>query len=130
MAHPDLSPEQRAWFERAAALIDVERLYRVNREITAIHSPTGRERAASKYMTRYLAEIGVEATYQPMGEASGNAIGRIRGTGGGPSLLHYAPIDTHLEATVDDIPWVGPQLRADMIPQAREENGFVIGLGA
>jgi acetylornithine deacetylase/succinyl-diaminopimelate desuccinylase-like protein len=130
MAHPDLSPEQRAWFERAAALIEVERLYRINREITAIHSPTGRERAASEYMTRYLAEIGVEATYQPMGEASGNAIGRIRGTGGGPSLLLYAPIDTHLEATADDIPWVGPQLRADMIPQAREENGFVIGLGA
>jgi len=130
MAHPDLSPEQRAWFEQAAALIDVERLYRVNREITAIHSPTGRERAASEYMTRYLAEIGVEATYQPMGEASGNAIGRIRGSGGGPSLLLYAPIDTHLEATADDIPWVGPQLRPDMIPQAREENGFVIGLGA
>jgi acetylornithine deacetylase/succinyl-diaminopimelate desuccinylase-like protein len=130
MAHPDLSPEQRAWFEQAAALIDVERLSRVNREITAIHSPTGRERAASEYMTCYLAEIGLEATYQPMGEASGNAIGRIRGMGGGPSLLLYAPIDTHLEATADDVPWVGPRLRADMIPQAREENGFVIGLGA
>ena len=55
MAHPDLSPDQRAWFGSAAALIDVDRLYRLNREITAIHSPTGRERAASEYMTRYLA---------------------------------------------------------------------------
>jgi len=25
MTHPDLSPEQRQWFEAAAALIDVER---------------------------------------------------------------------------------------------------------
>src|SRR6185312_3055719 len=80
MAHPDLSPGQRAQFEAAAALIDIERLYRVNREITAIHSPTGRERAASAHMTRYLTEIGLEATYQPMGDASGNAIGRIRGS--------------------------------------------------
>jgi acetylornithine deacetylase/succinyl-diaminopimelate desuccinylase-like protein len=130
MAHPELSPEQRAWFESAASLIDVDRLYRVNRELTAIHSPTGRERAASEHMTRYLAEIGVEATYQPMGDASGNAIGRIRGDGGGPSLLLYAPIDTHLDATADEVPWVGPRLRADMIPCVREQEGLLIGLGA
>ena len=130
MAHPDLSAEQQGWFESAEALIDITRLYRVNREITAIHSPTGRERAASEHMTRYLAETGVEARYQPMGETSGNAIGRLRGTGGGPSLLLYAPIDTHLDATANDIPWVGPRLRADMIPQVQEENGLIIGLGA
>src|SRR5262249_50918024 len=98
LAHPDLSPEQRAWFESAANLIDNGSLYRLNREITAIHSPTGRERAASEHMVRYLTGIGVEASYQPMGDLSGNAIGRIRGSGGGPSLLLYAPIDTHLEA--------------------------------
>jgi acetylornithine deacetylase/succinyl-diaminopimelate desuccinylase-like protein len=130
MVHPDLSTEQRAWFEASAALIDVNRLYRINREITAIHSPTGLERAASEHMVRYLAEVGIEANYQPMGETSGNAIGRIRGSAGGPSLLLYAPIDTHLDATADDIPWVGPRLRADMVPQVREENGLVIGLGA
>ena len=65
-----------------------------------------------------------------MGEASGNAIGRIRGSGGGPSLLLYAPIDTHLEGNADDLPWVGPALRADMVPEARENDGLVIGLGA
>jgi acetylornithine deacetylase/succinyl-diaminopimelate desuccinylase-like protein len=130
MAHPDLSPEQRAQFDAATALIDVDRLYRINRELTAIHSPTGRERAASEHMTRYLAENGVEAAYQPMGEASGNAIGRIRGSGGGPSLLLYAPIDTHLEGNAQDLPWVGPHLRADMVPELREEDGLVIGLGA
>ncbi len=130
MAHPNLSAPQRAWFDSATALIDIDRLYRLNREITAIHSPTGRERAASEYMVRYLAESGLEARYQPMGEASGNAVGRIRGSGGGPSLLLYAPIDTHLEANEDDIPWVGQRLRSDMIPEVREENGLLIGLGA
>ena len=88
----------------ASSLIDVESLYRLNRDITAIHSPTGRERAASEYMVRHLAGIGLEATYQAMGEKSGNAIGRIRGSGGGPSLLLYAPIDTHLDVQTDRLP--------------------------
>jgi len=130
MAHPDLSPQQRTWFDQAAALIEVERLYRVNRDLVGIHSPTGRERAASEYMVRYLGEIGVEATYQPMGETSGNAIGKLRGRGGGPSLLLYAPIDTHLDASAEDVPWVGPRLRADMIPRVEERDGLLIGLGA
>ena len=132
MAHPDLSPSQQAWFESASRCHhDVEaRLYRVNRELTAIHSPTGRERAASEYMTHYFAEVGIETMYQPMGELSGNVIGRIRGAGGGPSLLLYAPIDTHLDASDRDIPWVGPRLRKDMIPEASEQDGLVIGLGA
>jgi acetylornithine deacetylase/succinyl-diaminopimelate desuccinylase-like protein len=130
MTHPDLSAAQRQWFDAAAALIDIDRLYRVNCEITAIHSPTGRERAASEYMTRYLEAMGVEASYQAMGEASGNAVGRIRGKGDGPSLLLYAPIDTHLEGNADDLPWVGPSLRPDMVPEVREADGLVIGLGA
>src|SRR5207248_2007042 len=57
MAHPDLSAEQRRWFESAVALIDIGRLYRLNREITAIHSPTGRERTASEHMVRYLTKV-------------------------------------------------------------------------
>jgi acetylornithine deacetylase/succinyl-diaminopimelate desuccinylase-like protein len=130
MAHPELSQEQRAWFETAISLIEVDRLYRINREITAIHSPTGQERAASEHMVRYLAEVGVRSKYQPMGETSGNAIGRVRGSGGGPSLLLYAPIDTHLDGSADDIPWAGPRLRADMIPEVRVEDGLIIGLGA
>jgi acetylornithine deacetylase/succinyl-diaminopimelate desuccinylase-like protein len=65
-----------------------------------------------------------------MGEHSGNAVGRIRGSGGGTSLLLYAPIDTHLEGTTEDIPWVGPALRPDMLPQARDQDGLVVGLGA
>src|SRR6185503_7024557 len=130
MPHPDFSAEQRGWYQAAASKIDVERMRRLNREITAIHSPTGRERAASEYMTRYLADAGLEASYQPMGEQSGNAVGRIRGSGGGSSLLLYAPIDTHLEGNAEDLPWVGPSLRADMVPEVSEADGLVIGLGA
>ncbi len=130
MAHPDLTREQRGWFEAATAMIDLDRLYALDRALTAIHSPTGRERAASEFMVNHLAEAGFEAWYQPMGETSGNAIARLKGSGDGPSLLLYAPIDTHLEGNDADLPWAGKRLRPDMVPQARDEDGLVVGLGA
>jgi acetylornithine deacetylase/succinyl-diaminopimelate desuccinylase-like protein len=131
MATTTLSNDQRQWFEAACAQIDENRMRRLNLAITAIHSPTGRERAASEYMASNLADAGLDAHYQPMGEQSGNVSAVLRGSGGGPSLLLYAPIDTHLEATeADDVPWVGPRLRPDMVPEACEQDGLVIGLGA
>ena len=131
MAHPQLGPERQAWFDRAVSLIDEERIHRLAFDLTGIHSPTGRERAASEFMVERLSETGLESWYQPMGEASGNAAGRLRGSGGGPSLLLYAPIDTHLEADPEtDIPWVGTSLRQDMVPDPVVRDGLIIGLGA
>ncbi len=131
MAHPGLEPERQAWFDKAASLIDESRIHRMVLELTGIHSPTGRERAASEFMVARLAEAGLAAWYQPMGEASGNAAARLRGSGDGPSLLLYAPIDTHLEADPEiDVPWVGPRLRQDMIPEPVVRDGLVVGLGA
>jgi acetylornithine deacetylase/succinyl-diaminopimelate desuccinylase-like protein len=130
MSHPDLSMDQRAWFEAAVAEIDVNRIRDLNRDITAIHSPTGRERAAAEFMYRYLRNAGLEARYQSMGELSGHAIGRIPGHSNGTSLLLYAPIDTHLEGSDVDLPWAGTALRPDMVTPAIERDGLVIGLGA
>lgn len=131
MTHPQLGPERQAWFEQAVSLIDEERMRRTVFDLTAIHSPTGRERAASEFMVARLAAAGLDARYRPMGEDSGNAAARLRGRGGGPSLLLYAPIDTHLEADpATDIPWVGPALRQDMVPDPILRDGLVVGLGA
>jgi acetylornithine deacetylase/succinyl-diaminopimelate desuccinylase-like protein len=127
-----LSAAQRQWLERALALIDEKRMREFDRTIVSIHSPTGEERAVNEWMVRHMREIGLDAFYQPVDNRSGNAVGRLRGTGGGPRLMLYAPIDTHLRADPDeDVPWVGPALRADMLPHAYvAENGDVIGLGA
>ena len=131
MAHPELSAEQQAWFDKADALIDEERLRKLNFDLTAIHCPTGREREASEFLVQTLTEAGFESWYQPMGELSGNAAARMKGSGGGPSLLLYAPIDTHLEGDAEtDVPWVGPHLRADMVPDPEIRDQLVIGLGA
>jgi len=55
----------------------------------------------------------------------------LRSSGGGASLLIYAPIDTHIDGDPEkDLPWVGPTLRADMLPKGFVQGDLVYGLGA
>ncbi len=125
------SAEQRQWYEQACSCIDAARLKQLVFDLTDIHSPTGQEKQASRFLTDYLARADFNARYQPVSENSGNCIGRLKGSGGGASLLLYAPMDTHLDAEAEiDVPWVGPHLREDMLPQARIRGDSVIGLGA
>ncbi len=127
-----LSREQRGWLEQAVSRIDEARMRVFNCAITSIHSPTGEERTASEWMVQQMRGLGIDAFYQPLDEHSGNAVGQLRGTGGGPALLLYAPIDTHLRVDPhEDVPWVGPELRPDMLPYGSiAANGDVIGLGS
>src|SRR5579863_1334873 len=125
------SAEQDRWYADACARIDLERLKRLLLELINIHSPTGAERRASEFIADYMHSRLGRAFYQPVNEETGNALGEIRGSGGGATLLLYAPIDTHLEADPStDVPWVGPVLRADMLPKAYAEGDLVFGLGA
>ena len=127
-----LSAEQREWVERAWALIDEERIRRIDLELTRIPSPTGYERAVSERLAQIMTDAGLDAAYQPMDENSGNAYGYVRGSGEGPSLMVYAPIDAHLDGDPAlDAPWAAPRLTDEMKTDAYvAENGDVIGLCA
>src|SRR5262245_27182153 len=127
-----LSRQQRDCLEQAISHIDEERMRAFNCALTSIHSPTGEERAASEWIVQQMQGLGLDAFYQPLDEGSGNAVGQLKGTGGGSALLLYAPIDTHLRAdSHEDVPWVGPALRPDMLPHGSiADNGDVIGLGS
>ncbi len=125
------SDEQQRLYEAACENIDVERLKRLTFDLTDIHSPTGAEAEASQFLTAYMNDAGFRAHFQPVSEQSGNCVGRLDGDGSGPTILLYAPIDTHLDADPEfDLPWVGPVLRDDMIPKARIDGDTVLGLGA
>ncbi len=126
------SADQERWYNDACARLDSERLKRLLLQLIDIPSPTGGERRASEFIAEYMSlRLGGRAFYQPINEETGNAVGEIRGRGGGATLLLYAPIDTHLEGNPDqDLPWAGPKLRADMIPKSYAEGEMVFGLGA
>lgn len=126
-----LSAQQQHWYDQACAKIDMQRLKQLNIDITSIHSPTGAEKQANEFMVDYMKKMGLNAFYQEVNPLSGNAVGRIKGSGGGPALLLYAPIDTHIENDPEkDLPWVGPELRDDMKPSGYARSDTVIGLGA
>lgn len=122
--------EQQSYYQKACAALDKTRMRDLLANLVNIHSPTGAEREASEYLSDYLEQAGFASTVQQVGPESANAWGRI-GDPTGPSLMLYAPIDTHLEANRDyDIPFAGQKLRDDMIPEAKVDGDLVVGLGA
>lgn len=73
------------------------------------YSETEGERELAGFMAEQMRGIGLEAELQPVGEGGRvNAIGRLKGTGGGKSLLFNGHVDTNPVTegwTVD--PWGG-----------------------
>jgi len=126
-----LDPEQRSWLERAWAEVSAEKLARLDAELVDIPSPTGEERAVSEFLADHLSQAGLEGIYQPIDERQGNAVGRLRGSGAGASLLLYAPIDVAFAGNeAEDVPMIGPRVRRDLQAASFMEDGCVIGAGA
>lgn len=125
-----LSAEQMVWYDTARTRLDQNRLRQLLFDLTDIHSPTGATRAASEFVAGKLSEAGLNAQYKPMSPITGNMLAEKRGSGGGASLLLYAPIDTHLEGDESDFPWSGPSQYVDLQPRAKINGDWVYGLGS
>jgi acetylornithine deacetylase/succinyl-diaminopimelate desuccinylase-like protein len=126
-----LSAEQHTWLERAWAQIDPARLAQLDAALVSIPSPTGQERRVAEFVAGHMREAGLEGIYQSIDDEQGNAVGRLRGTGEGPDLLLYAPIDTAFTGeAAEDLPWLGASIRADLVPDGQIEGEYVIGQGA
>ncbi|MCY1499350.1 peptidase, ArgE/DapE family [compost metagenome] len=124
------SAEQSQWYERARACLDPKRLQQLLFALTDIHSPTGATREASEFMRRHMQAIGMQARYYPMNEITGNALGEFKGSGGGATVLLYAPIDTHLDRTPGEEVLTGDGQEADLQPFAQQVDDWVFGLGS
>lgn len=127
----DPGPAQRdRWIAAATKRIDD----RANRALLAgivnIPSPTGEERPLAEHLVRVMAAAGLQSFVQPIDALSANAIGRY-GDGVGPALLLFAPLDSAFSGVADEeVPWVGPAMRDDLLPRAIVERDRVIGLSA
>jgi len=63
-------------------------------EFVKVESPTGREGPASRFYARYLEEIGMEVAQHETAPERSNVVGRIRGSGRGPTLVFNGHLDT------------------------------------
>jgi acetylornithine deacetylase/succinyl-diaminopimelate desuccinylase-like protein len=128
---PSLTQEREEWIRRAWQAIDESGLAELNRQMAGIPSPTGEEKELAQAMVSVMTDSGMEAFYQAMNDAQGNAVGRIRGSGHGADLLLYAPLDTAFSKLAgEECPWVGEKLPAEMTTNAYIQDGNVVGLGA
>jgi acetylornithine deacetylase len=84
------------------------------------YSQTEGERELAQFMMHSMQQLGLEAELTPVGEAGRvNAVGRLRGSGGGKSLLFNGHVDTNPVSegwTVD--PWEG-----------KIDDRFIYGIG-
>lgn len=124
------SAQQAQWYEQARARLNPQRLQQLLFDISNIHSPTGATRQASEFMNRHLQGIGMKSRYYPMSDITGNVVGEFRGSGGGATVLLYAPIDTHLDRTPGEEVLTGEGQEADLQPFAQRVDDWVFGLGS
>lgn len=118
-------------FEEAKSTISSESLVAVLRQLVDIPSPTGNEAELARHITAMLTDFGLAGAEQLIDHHQSNATGLIPGSKKNSSLLLYAPIDTVTSSSADeDLPWVGPELRDDMLARAYVKNDHVFGLGA
>lgn len=123
--------ELEGWIERACAGIDRARLRDLVVTMVDIPSPTGEEAPLAERLAAELDRAGCATAVQRLDDRQANAVGRLAGDGTGEDLLLYAPIDTlTVGRAEEDVPWIGPALRPDMLPAAAADDDIVTGLGA
>lgn len=131
MSGADRRAELGAAADRAMAHAGPDRLREIVTGLVDTPSPTGRERPLAEWAVGHLTGAGVDARVQPLDEHQANAVARVPGTGTGPSLLLYAPVDTLTSGDpAQDEPWAAGRLRPDMRPAAVVDGDHVLGLGA
>lgn len=120
-----------ALFDQAKNAISAKTLVSSLRQLIDIPSPTGNEAGLAKHISTMLTDFGLVGTEQIIDNQQSNAMGHIPGSDQKFNLLLYAPIDTVTSSSADeDLPWVAPELRDDMVAHSYVENEHVFGLGA
>ena len=74
--------------------VSKSRLVKTAMELVAIPSFTGSEQACAEYLRTLLSDIGLESELQHIEPGRANAVGRLRGTGSGRTLMFNGHLDT------------------------------------
>lgn len=111
--------------------VTAERLRAAAVAVTSIPSRTGHEAPLAGWLAGQMQDSAIEGHVQSIDADQANAVGRVRSSRTGRDLMLYAPIDTLTTGDpAQDLPWIGPELRADMRPLATVDGDLVSGLGA
>ena len=124
-----LPPELAARVDAACRAVSEERLVELVTQVVNIPSPTGDEAPLATAISDELTGMGLRAARMDLDQRQANAWGVLPGSGTGPSLMLYAPLDTVGTGNRrEDEPWV--PLTCDQQPHATVDGPWVTGLGA
>jgi acetylornithine deacetylase/succinyl-diaminopimelate desuccinylase-like protein len=100
-------------------------------ELIDVPSPPGEEAEMGDYLARRLSELGLRVRLQEVEAGRNNVIGRLPGTGGGPTLMFSGHLDTSTTGREQQT-WGGggPGSFGGGQARARVEDGWIHGLGA
>ena len=114
-------------YERVMEAVDPDRVLALEQALIRIPSSTFKEHAIADYLANHMSELGLDVEmmkvphpHDPEIPDSQQPIGRLAGTGGGPSLM----LNAHMDPGVEMSGWsVDPH-------GAKFEDGWVWGMGA
>ena len=94
-------------------------------------SPTGRENGVGDYILDWFHKNGLKTIRQDIGEERLNAIGIIKGTGGGVSLSFNGHMDVPYSGDEEDLLYMSKELfeKPAHQPKAYVKDGRIYGLG-
>ncbi|MEW6265328.1 MAG: M20/M25/M40 family metallo-hydrolase [Thermodesulfobacteriota bacterium] len=73
--------------------LDPDYIVKFAMNLTDIFSPTGAERPATEFVYRELLSLGLKARLQELSDTRANALGELRGSGGGYTLMFNGHMD-------------------------------------
>jgi acetylornithine deacetylase/succinyl-diaminopimelate desuccinylase-like protein len=102
--------------------IDRDELARLGCDLTSIPSPTGQEKAIGEFILGWFTANGIKAVRQDVEFDRPNAVGIVKGEGGGLSLGFNGHTDTSFTGTAEDARMV-----ANMEPESELKGKIVSG---
>jgi acetylornithine deacetylase/succinyl-diaminopimelate desuccinylase-like protein len=118
----------RKTLEKVWAKVDKKELVSLAMELVSTPSTTGSEEAAAKLLVNWLNERDIPAFYQEVEHGRGNVVGRLKGSGGGPTLLYNGHLDTALSGDPEDALFAG-RIKPEWRAFARREGNLIYGSG-
>ncbi len=121
-------PIDQAAADSVLARVNGDELAQLGVDLVNCPSPTGQEAPVAEYMLDWFQRQGLKAIRQEVDPGRPNAVGILKGTGGGLSLMFNGHMDTSYTGTAEDLR-IMATLEPEELLRGSIRDGKVYGLG-
>lgn len=116
--------------QEALKKIDAERLVKLTTELVNIESPTGFEKEVAEFYGGHLKGLGMKVTFQEVEAGRLNVLAKLKGSGGGATLMFNGHLDTSFSPREDPeiLRSISPVYRTEP-PWCYRDGDWLYGMG-